>query len=219
MKILAIADTESKALWDYFDKSMLEGIDVILSCGDLHPHYLSFLATFTSAPVLYVRGNHDDRYVRVPPEGCICIEDLVYEYKGIRFAGLGGAMRYKPGANMYTEKEMKRRAKKMRSQMRKRGGFDILVTHAPAQGLNDGDDMPHKGFKTFLTLLDKFQPALFVHGHVHATYGGRYKRESAYRETRVVNAYEKYIIELDEEPIIQKKGRMAPSLLDRILKR
>ena len=62
MKILAIADEESKYLWDYFEKSKLEGIDLIISCGDLDPRYLSFLATFTSAPVLYVHGNHDDKY-------------------------------------------------------------------------------------------------------------------------------------------------------------
>ena len=63
MKILAIADEESKYLWDYFEKSKLEGIDLIISCGDLDPRYLSFLATFTSAPVLYVHGNHDDKYM------------------------------------------------------------------------------------------------------------------------------------------------------------
>ena len=45
MKILAIADVESKYLWDYFEKSKLEGIDLIISCGDLDPRYLSFLAT------------------------------------------------------------------------------------------------------------------------------------------------------------------------------
>ena len=67
MKILAIADEESKYLWDYFEKSKLEGIDLIISCGDLDPRYLSFLATFTSAPVLYVHGNHDDKYERIPP--------------------------------------------------------------------------------------------------------------------------------------------------------
>ena len=43
MKILAIADVESKYLWDYFEKSKLEGIDLIISCGDLDPHYLSWL--------------------------------------------------------------------------------------------------------------------------------------------------------------------------------
>ena len=62
MRILAIADQESSYLWDHFEKSKLEGIDLIISCGDLNPNYLSFLATFTSAPVLYVHGNHDERY-------------------------------------------------------------------------------------------------------------------------------------------------------------
>ena len=47
MKIMVLADKESPWLWDYFDKSKLEGIDLILSCGDLHPQYLSFLATFS----------------------------------------------------------------------------------------------------------------------------------------------------------------------------
>ena len=47
MKILVLADAESKYLWDYFDKKKLEEIDLIISCGDLAPQYLSFLATFT----------------------------------------------------------------------------------------------------------------------------------------------------------------------------
>ncbi len=62
MKILAIADQESKLLWNYFDKGYLEGIDVIRSCGDLKRQYLSFLGTCTHAPILYVHGNHDVRY-------------------------------------------------------------------------------------------------------------------------------------------------------------
>ena len=62
MNILLIGDIESKYLWDYFEPSKLKGVDLIISCGDLNPKYLSFLATFTSAPVLYVHGNHDDKY-------------------------------------------------------------------------------------------------------------------------------------------------------------
>ena len=95
MKILILADVESKYLWDYFDKSKLEGVDLILSCGDLNPQYLSFLASFTQSPVLYVRGNHDDCYEQTPPEGCICIEDKIYTYKGLRIMGLGGSIRIK----------------------------------------------------------------------------------------------------------------------------
>ena len=43
MKILLLADVESKYLWDYFEKEKLDGIDLIISCGDLKPEYLSFL--------------------------------------------------------------------------------------------------------------------------------------------------------------------------------
>ena len=57
MKILAIADEESKYLWDFFEKSKLDGIDLIISCGDLDPRYLSFLVTLSTVPVLYVHGN------------------------------------------------------------------------------------------------------------------------------------------------------------------
>lgn len=66
MRIMVIADEESSWLWDHFEKEKLAGVDLIISCGDLHPHYLSFLTTFTSAPVLYVHGNHDDKYEQVP---------------------------------------------------------------------------------------------------------------------------------------------------------
>ena len=102
MKILFIADEESKLYWDYFKKEYFEDIDSIVSCGDLKASYLSFLSTMLPIPVLYVHGNHDDKYDRNPPEGCICIEDSVFEYKGVRFLGLGGSNRYKPGVNRYT---------------------------------------------------------------------------------------------------------------------
>lgn len=197
MKIMAIADQESKLLWDYFDKSYLEGIDLILSCGDLHPHYLSFLATFTHAPVLYVHGNHDDKYEKVPPDGCICIEDTIYVHNGVRILGLGGSVRYKPGINQYTQKEMRKRVRKMWWKLRRNKGFDILLTHAPAYQHNDGEDLPHRGFDAFRTLLDEYKPAFFVHGHVHLNYGRKFPRESTYNETQVINAYEKYIFEIE----------------------
>ena len=47
MKILAISDVESKYLWDYFQPEKLEGVDLILSCGDLKASYLTLLARFT----------------------------------------------------------------------------------------------------------------------------------------------------------------------------
>ena len=40
MKILAISDVPSKLLWDESVRKRLEGIDLILSCGDLPKKYL-----------------------------------------------------------------------------------------------------------------------------------------------------------------------------------
>lgn len=196
MKILLLADKESPYLWDYFEKSKLEGIDLILSCGDLHPHYLSFLATFFQGPVLYVHGNHDDCYKETPPEGCICIDGTLYEHKGIRILGLGGSMRYKTGAHQYTQKQMNRRILRLWFLLWRKKGFDILLTHSPAWQLNDGKDLPHNGFKGFIYLLEKYAPRYFVHGHVHLSYGPGLKRICTYQNTTVVNAYERYIIEL-----------------------
>lgn len=196
MKILFIADEESKLYWDYFKKEYFEDIDIIVSCGDLKASYLSFLSTMLPVPVLYVHGNHDDKYDRNPPEGCICIEDRVFEYKGVRFLGLGGSNRYKPGVNQYTEKQMAKRIKKLRWKLFRSKGFDVLVTHSPAKGFHDDVDECHKGFDAFYGLIDKYKPKYFVHGHVHLNYGRQFVREDMIGETKVINAFEKYIIEI-----------------------
>ena len=195
MKILALSDVESKALWDYFKPEYLEGIDVIVSCGDLDPRYLSFLATFFHGPVLYVHGNHDDRYEKIPPEGCICIEDKIYEYQGVRFLGLGGSMRYKPGAWQFTQRQMDCRVRKLRLKLALHRGFDVLVTHAPAWQLGDYDNLVHTGFKAFRRLIDKYEPKLMFYGHVHLNYGMDSPRSQNLGNTTVVNAFERYVAE------------------------
>lgn len=196
MKILVLSDQESKSLYDFYEPEKLKDIDLIISCGDLRPDYLSFFATFSHAPVLYVRGNHDGQYEDKPPEGCISIEDDIYVFRGVRLLGLGGSMEYIPGAsNQYTERGMIRRIKRLWWKLKRRGGFDILVTHAPAYQLNDMEDLPHKGFQCFKDLMDKYAPRYFVHGHIHANYSGSFKRLDSYNDTIVVNAYEHYVIE------------------------
>ena len=129
MRILAIADEESKYLWDFFEKDKVKDVDLIISCGDLDPRYLSFLVTLTSVPVLYVHGNHDSKYDQVPPEGCICIDDRIYVHEGIRIMGLGGSMRYRPGNYQYTEAQMRGRIRKLWPKLFFRRGVDILVEH------------------------------------------------------------------------------------------
>lgn len=190
MKILAIADQEARYFYDFYMPGRLDEFDLILACGDLKTKYLEFIATMARCPVLYVRGNHDDHFIKNPPGGCICIENQIYEYKGVRILGLGGSYRYRPGENMYTEKQMRRRIFKLCLQLRRKKGFDILLTHAPAYGLNDEEHIAHRGFECFIELLEKYKPKYFIHGHIHRNYGQNIPQICTYQDTTVVNAYE-----------------------------
>ena len=196
MKILLIADKESPYLWDYYRPGMLQDYELMLSCGDLKADYLTFLATMGRAPLLYVRGNHDDRYETHPPEGCDCIEDKLVTVNGLRILGLGGSRLYSGGKNQYTERQMKTRIVRLTWKLRRAGGVDIVLTHAPAYGLGDTDDYAHQGFASFLLLLEKYQPRYLIHGHVHMEYGHQIPRVLQYQNTTIINAYERYELEI-----------------------
>ena len=207
MKILALADHAEPKLWEHLDRRRLEGIDLIISCGDLPPSYLSFLTCFTHAPVLYVHGNHDARYEKDPPEGCVCIDGEVYVHEGVRIVGLGGSMRYRPNApHQYTEREMARRLWRLRLALFCRRGVDILVTHSPAEGIGDDTDLAHRGFKTFLRFMDRYHPRYMLHGHEHIEYTHDFRRERQYGDTAVVNACGCCVIEIEPHRPAGKRG-------------
>lgn len=196
MKILLLADQAEPVLWEHLDRRKLEGVELILSCGDLPAEYLSFLTCFTEAPILYIHGNHDDRYAVHPPEGCICIEDQIYTYGGVRILGLGGSMRYNKGVNQYTEQQMRQRVNRLRFKLWRSGGIDILLTHAPAYQLGDEADLAHRGFETFLHVIDKYHPRFLVHGHVHQSYRHDFKRVRQHGDTQVINACGYYFLDI-----------------------
>ena len=198
MKILTISDEECPALWDYYAPGRLDGYDLIISCGDLNSRYLSFLVTMAKCPVLYVHGNHDGGYAQRPPEGCDCIDDQIVTYNGVRILGLGGCRMYHPGPHQYTDAQMRRRIAKLRWKLWRMGGVDIVVTHAAPEGLGDDEDRAHWGFESLRELIDKYNPKYLVHGHVHMSYGHNIPREIDYNGTKVINAYERYTIEIPE---------------------
>ena len=214
MRILAIADEPSPKLWGERVRQELEGIDLILSAGDLPARYLSFLTCFTSAPIVYVRGNHDDRYAEQPPEGCLCAEDTVVRAGGVRILGLGGSMRYRPdGGNMYSEKEMAARIRRLHFRLKMTGGFDILLTHAPVRGCGDQEDLCHRGFVCFGSLLDQHKPAVMIHGHVHQSYTAFFQRQRDFNGVPVINAYTSYVFDLPETPSPRLPTRRGERLL------
>ena len=188
MKVLAVSDVDSKYYFDYYTPGKLDEFDLILACGDLHREYLEFLVTMSNLPVLYIHGNHDDSFDQRPPEGCVCVDDRIYVWNGIRVLGLGGSHRYRDGKYMFTEGQMRRRIRKLRFQLWRHKGFDILLTHAPARHINDFDSIPHRGFECFVELLDKYKPKYFVHGHIHKSYGVFIPQRTVREDTVIINA-------------------------------
>lgn len=197
MKILFIADKESPYLWDHYQPGRLDGIDLIISCGDLKAEYLSFLATMAGVPVLYVHGNHDKTYELYPPEGCECIDGKIVNIGGIKILGLGGCPVYSGGVHQYTELQMNRRILRLSLKLWWQGGVDIVVTHAPPKGFGDGADYAHRGFEALVPFMDWAEPSYLVHGHVHMNYGTDIPRQIIRGKTTIVNAYERYVLEVE----------------------
>lgn len=198
MKILLVSDRESPYYWDYYQPGRLDDIDLIISCGDLNSQYLTFLVTMGRARVLYVHGNHDQTYESRPPEGCDCIEDKIVTINGVRILGLGGCPVYSGGPHQYTERQMQRRMRKLAFRLWRSKGVDIVVTHSPAQGYGDGEDYAHRGFACLIPFLDKYKPKYLVHGHVHLNYGTDVPRRLKRGKTTIINAYERYILEVPD---------------------
>ena len=204
MKILLLSDVADPALWDYLNRSLLEGIELVLACGDLPAEYLSFLTCFTHAPIVYVHGNHDGAYVEHPPEGCICADGDLVTVNGLRILGLGGSMKYRVGKNMYTEAQMNWRVRRLWWKLIRAGGFDILLTHAPARGVGDQEDLPHQGFTAFNRLMDRYRPRYMVHGHVHPQYATQeFQRVRRYGQTYVVNGYKRFVIDTEDNSTLR----------------
>ncbi len=210
MKVMVIADREEPGLWDWYSPKKTEGVELILSCGDLSPRYLEFLVTMVNVPLFFVRGNHDGIYDRVFPEGCTDIDDVIYTVNGLRILGLGGSYRYRPGSDMYTEDQMAHRVRRLKTKLAVAGGFDILVTHAPARGYGDLDDLAHSGFEVFNELLEKYHPKYMFYGHCHKEYG-QFERQTVHPSgTVLVNAWGHMILDIPAGDSLRKPpGKIA----------
>ena len=171
MRILAVADIEDDVLMAQLSSRSMGRFDLVVSCGDLGPTYLDFVATMANAPLLYVRGNHDVGHEDSFAMGGTNLDGRVVEACGLRFAGLEGSLDYRRGIVGYSQSEMRSKVVKLGLRAALTGGIDVLVTHAPARGYGDLPDEPHQGFDAFNGLLNWVHPRLMLHGHVHTDYG------------------------------------------------
>ncbi|PDV98716.1 metallophosphoesterase [Candidatus Chloroploca asiatica] len=208
MQILTISDEVVPTIYSLNIKQRFPAIDFVLSCGDLPYYYIEFVMTMLSVPCFYVYGNHDgSQFLETgeeltAPRGAISVEGRGMRHGGLSIAGLGGSLRYKlDGYHMYTDAEMMRRAWRLVPWMllnnyRYGSYLDILITHAPPLDIHNGPDYPHRGFQTFLWLMDRFRPRYLIHGHIHLSYGYTSTTETRYGDTMVINTAGYGLLEL-----------------------
>jgi Icc-related predicted phosphoesterase len=173
--------------------------DLLVSCGDLPPYYIDFVASTLNLPVYGVHGNHDASLAR-PRDGEPDIdwgmEELhgrIVQAQGLLIGGFDGCRRYNKGEYQYTERGMRFQIARMLPQLlanKLRHGryLDILVTHAPPRHIHDQEDRCHQGFEAFRWFLQTFRPSYHLHGHIHI-YDKRTTTRTQFHETVVLNAY------------------------------
>jgi uncharacterized protein len=201
MRILSVSDFVISDLYDNFEVERFPKIDLILSCGDLPPEYLSNLYTSFNAPLYYVSGNHDIRYDSKLPGGCIDLNARIIQFQGIKMLGLEGSRWYSGGPHQYTEKEMWKTIRSLRPKIWWQKGIDIIITHAPPRYIHDAEDLCHRGFKSFRWLIDHYCPNYFIHGHIHAEFSDPAERITKINKTKVVNTYGYYLFEINTDQV------------------
>lgn len=208
MKILAVSDKVDERIYSMNLKERFDNIDLILSCGDLPFYYLEYIVTLLQAPLLYVQGNHGPE-VELSPSGeekreawgCVNIDNRIVDIQGFLVGGLEGSMRYTAqGKYQYTDLEMQLKAWRMAprlwlNRLFKGRHIDILITHAPPYGIQDGQDLCHTGFKAFLSFMDRYRPRYLLHGHMHL-YRTDESRTSHYGSTDIVNVYGHQVLQI-----------------------
>jgi predicted phosphodiesterase len=196
MKILSIADRVEPFLYNRFDAEKAPNVDLILSCGDLPPEYLTFLTRALNAPLFYIKGNHDIRYDTKSPAGCSNIHGKLVQFKGLKFLGLEGSRWYNGGPNQLSEQQMQKIIRGLKTSIWWQGGVDIIISHAPLRHIHDAEDRCHRGFKCFHQLITRYDPAYFIHGHIHALFHKRSERITTLNNTKVVNTYGHFLFEI-----------------------
>jgi len=222
LRALIISDVVNPKLYSSYLTQIAGNVDIIISCGDLPIYYLDYIVSSLDKPLFYIHGNHDNfndslkkndfsinkqtfndnkmNYTNGANFGGKNIENKIINYNGLIFGGLGGSLLYNKGLNKYTETQMFYRILKLFplllfNKITNGRYIDVLITHVPPRGIHDKEDLPHRGFKSFITFIKIFKPKYLLHGHIHI-YDNNENRISEYYGTKIINCYDHQIIDL-----------------------
>ena len=221
LRVLCISDKIDPLIYSSNVKKRFGNIDLILSAGDLELNYYGFIVSSLNKPLLFVFGNHNlkslhnyrkntsntvskniEAFQTIQKSyGSIYIGDKVKNIKSLLIAGLGGSKIYNGGANQYSELGMFFKILKLLPVLFYNRTFhgrwlDILLTHTPPKDIGDREDKCHEGFKIYRTFNKLFKPKYHLHGHIHL-YDINAPREIQFINTKIINIYEHYILEIE----------------------
>jgi Icc-related predicted phosphoesterase len=197
MRILSVSDVIDSRLYPHIDRQRLGAIDLVLACGDLPPEYLSYLRDVLEAPLYYVCGNHDLRYRQKSPAGCQNLHARLETVNNLNLLGLEGSRWYNGGPFQYSEKAMQAIIRRLHLKIWWRKGLDLVISHAPPRQIHDQEDPCHRGFRSFNTLIRRYRPRIFIHGHIHRRFEHPEERITLVQQTQVINTYGHFVFEID----------------------
>ncbi|HMB00299.1 MAG TPA: metallophosphoesterase [Spirochaetota bacterium] len=210
LTILAVSDKESNYLKSVIaSRNFKNNFELIISCGDLHQNYITYLADGTNKIIYYVNGNHNYylpprtnfknrfklEYNSIP--GGLDLHNKIIPFKNFLICGFSGSKLYNNQPYQYSEKKIYWQVLKYYLRIKWYRLLHlfaapkkiIVISHAPVAGYGDQPDPCHSGFKAFRFFIKKLKPVLWLHGHIHLkdfTSSAVYK----FKKTTIVNVYE-----------------------------
>jgi hypothetical protein len=203
LRLLAVSDEADPTLDSETSRDAIGPVDLVVGAGDLDPGHLAYLADAFGVPLLYVRGNHDvgeawDKEQEQLPEPMV--DGRVHDEGGLRLIGFSGSPRYAGRGRSEVDQQvsatrMWRRVLRAWPSASLRRPV-LVISHAAPRGLNDADDMAHRGFTAFRWLLRRLAPPLWIHGHTALVRRGIDGRTARSGPTLLVNVTGATLIEL-----------------------
>lgn len=179
MLTLAFSDIHS-SIGKFKDlKERVKGrkIDLALFCGDFTNEGSLKVAEelvneIDFCPLLAIPGNQDSKeIVEMLESRRVSLHKKILQFNKFSLIGIGGG---KPVHTFYRLNVGELEAEKfLNNAFAKAKPPVLLVSHTPAAGtrLEVTNDRVKLGLKALRSAVEKFQPLLLVHGHVHEAFG------------------------------------------------